>query len=180
MPEIKAKDVSATPQPQKLIFDFKNPGEFDRWRIVNDGVMGGLSKSELIFNQNSSAIFKGTISLENNGGFASTRTLAGSYHLDGYTGMRLRVKGNGKPYQFRIRTNDRFDGISYRYRFETKAKAWMIINIPFHDCEPVFRGRLLKNIDPIKPEKIQQIGFLISNKKAESFLLEIDWIKAYK
>jgi len=181
LPGTQAKGVYInTDQQQKLIFGFENPGEFEYWRIVNDGVMGGLSKSKFIFNKNNTAVFKGTVSLENNGGFSSIRTFAGSYELDGYDGILLRVKGDGKKYQFRLRTNDRFDGISYRYQFETEVKNWIIIQIPFNDCEPVFRGRILENVEPIIPEKIQQIGFLISNKKAEQFQLEIDWIKGYK
>jgi monofunctional biosynthetic peptidoglycan transglycosylase len=56
----------------------------------------------------------------------------------------------------------------------------MIIDIPFHECVPVFRGRILEDVEPIRPEDIQQIGFLISNKQAGKFQLEIDWIKAYK
>ena len=56
----------------------------------------------------------------------------------------------------------------------------MIIDIPFNKCVPVFRGRILENVEAILPDKIQQIGFLISNKQAGKFQLEIDWIKAYK
>ncbi|WP_300464073.1 CIA30 family protein [Desulfobacula sp.] len=164
---------------EKLIFDFKNTDEIKNWQIVNDGVMGGLSESEIVF-RNNLIIFKGIVSLENNGGFASMRTLPRSYELDGYNGILLRVKGDGKKYQFRIRTNDRFDGISYRYQFETQPNTWTIVSVPFHECVPVFRGRILENLKPLHPEKIQQIGFLISNKKAEKFQLEIDWIRSYK
>lgn len=164
---------------EKLIFDFKNTDEIKNWQIVNDGVMGGLSESEIVF-RNNLIIFKGIVSLENNGGFASIRTLPRSYELDGYNGILLRVKGDGKKYQFRIRTNDRFDGISYRYKFETQPNTWTIVSVPFHECVPVFRGRILENLKALQPEKIQQIGFLISNKKAEKFQLEIDWIRSYK
>ncbi|MBT8330417.1 MAG: CIA30 family protein, partial [Desulfofustis sp.] len=45
-------------------------------------------------------------------------------------------------------------------------------------CVPVFRGRKLSGVDPVAPEKVQQIGFLISDKQAGPFRLEIDWIKA--
>lgn len=181
MPETQAIGAyKGMGQQERLILDFKNTDEIEYWRIVNDGVMGGLSKSEIIFSKNNTALFKGIVSLENNGGFASTRTIPRSYELDGYHGIRLRVKGDGKTFQFRMRTNDRFDGASYRYQFETKMNTWMIIEIPFHECVPVFRGRILEEVKPILPEEIQQIGFLISNKKAEKFQLEIDWIKAYK
>lgn len=167
-------------QNDGIIFDFENPGEIDRWRVVNDGVMGGLSRSEIILSDNNSAIFKGTVSLENNGGFASTRTIAHPYDLDGHEGILLRVRGDGKKYQFRLRTDDRFDGISYRREFATETNTWMEIGIPFKEFEPTFRGRILKDVKPIAPEAIQQLGLLIANKQAEKFQLEIDWIKAYK
>jgi monofunctional biosynthetic peptidoglycan transglycosylase len=165
---------------ERIIFDFKNSNEIEPWRIVNDGVMGGLSRSEIVYSDNNTAVFKGTVSLENNGGFASTRTTPRPFNLDGHHGILLRVKGDGKGYQFRLRANDRFDGVSYRYQFATTVDAWMVIDIPFHECVPVFRGRILEDVEPIRPEDIQQIGFLISNKQAGKFQLEIDWIKAYK
>ena len=45
----------------------------NNWSIVNDDVMGGISKSFLSINENENLIFKGYLSLENNGGFASSR-----------------------------------------------------------------------------------------------------------
>ncbi len=164
----------------KFIFGFQQSDEMNKWIIVNDGVMGGLSQSELIFSERNTAIFQGIVSLENNGGFSSTRTKPQVYNLGGYHGMLLRLRGDGKKYQFRLRTNDRFDGISYRYHFNTKINTWMIIRVPFQECVPVFRGRILDNVKPIIPKDIQQIGFLISDKQAGPFKLEIDWMKAYK
>ena len=181
IPEAQAKEVyKSMDQQERLIFDFQNESEIEYWRVVNDGVMGGLSKSEIVDSDGNTAIFRGIVSLENNGGFASTRTIPRSYELDGHAGIRLRIKGDGKKYQFRMRTNDRFDGISYRYQFTTKLNTWMIIDIPFHACVPVFRGRMLKGVETIVPEEIRQLGFLIANKQAGRFQLEIDWIKAYK
>ena len=43
------------------------------WNIVNDDVMGGISKSYLALNDENNLIFSGNVSLKNNGGFASTR-----------------------------------------------------------------------------------------------------------
>lgn len=142
--------------------------------------MGGLSQSEIALSESNTAIFQGTVSLENNGGFSSIRTSPRFYKLDGYRGIVLRLKGDGKKYQFRLRMNDRFDGISYRYHFKTDINKWIIIGFPFNEFVPVFRGRTLYDLEPIDPKKIQQIGFLISDKQAGPFKLEIDWIKAYK
>lgn len=162
------------------LFDFNDTAEIQSWNIVNDGVMGGRSQSTITSGANATAVFKGVVSLENNGGFASTRTTPRTYDLAGYEGMSLRVRGDGKRYQFRLRTDNRFDGIAYSYDFATTAGEWLDVNIPFADFIPVFRGRVLSDVGPVDPVEIQQVGFLVANKKAEAFQLEIDWIKAYK
>ena len=43
------------------------------WRIVNDDVMGGVSSSTLYLNEEQNLVFSGNLSMENNGGFASSR-----------------------------------------------------------------------------------------------------------
>ena len=164
----------------QIIIDFTDPDHYQEWRIINDGVMGGISQSEIIASDSATAIFKGNVSLENNGGFASVRITPDILNLNGYTGIELRIRGDGKKYQFRIRVDNRFDGISYRNIFETDAQEWMNIRLPFGDFVPVFRGRILENVESLSPEKIQQIGFLIADKQKGKFRIEIDWIKAYK
>ena len=165
---------------ERMQNDFKNAAERENWQIINDDVMGGVSQSEIIFNGTGTATFQGRISLENNGGFASIRSKSHSYRLDGFMGLHVRIRGDGKEYQLRVRTDNRFDGISYRYRFATQPETWMNIRVPFSDFVPTFRGRILSNVSPILPDQIQQVGFLISDKQAGNFRLEIDWIKAYK
>ena len=56
--------------------DLINPKQnigMENWSIVNDDVMGGISKSNLSMNGENNLIFSGYLSLENNGGFASSR-----------------------------------------------------------------------------------------------------------
>jgi hypothetical protein len=165
---------------EHMILDFGSAEDKTSWQIVNDGVMGGISQSEIFFKESDVLIFRGTVSLENNGGFASSRRSARSYNLGGYSGMLLQVRGDGKDYQLRVRTDDRFDGISYRYRFKTQSGTTQIIKALFADFEPVFRGRIIKDALPLSAEKIQQIGFLIADKQAGQFSIEIDWIKGVK
>jgi monofunctional biosynthetic peptidoglycan transglycosylase len=176
MREMKQKRAAQ----EKMLIDFSSADKRGQWRIINDGVMGGISQSEIFLSDQGTAIFQGTVSLENNGGFASTRTIPLSYNIGGYKGLVMRVKGDGQKYQARLHTSSRFDGISYRHHFETQPDTWMTIRIPFHDFVPVFRGRILNDVPPISPEQIQQIGFLISDKQAGPFRLEIEWIQAYK
>ncbi|MGD8948174.1 MAG: CIA30 family protein, partial [Desulfobacterales bacterium] len=35
---------------ERIIIDFKNTDERENWQIINDDVMGGVSQSEIIFN----------------------------------------------------------------------------------------------------------------------------------
>ncbi len=163
-----------------ILFDFGTLENMADWLIVNDGVMGGLSRSRFILSDSNTAIFSGNVTLENNGGFASTRTRAMQFQLDGFKGVLIRVKGDGKKYQFRIRTNNRFDGVSYRYHFETNTNQWQTISIPFNKCVPVFRGRVLRDVGPISPKDIQELGILISDEQTGEFQLEIQWIKSYR
>ena len=61
----------------------KNNIGLKNWNIVNDDVMGGISKSFLSINDENNLIFSGNVSLKNNGGFASTRMGLDSVSLDG-------------------------------------------------------------------------------------------------
>ena len=53
-----------------LLFDFSASPNWNVWEIENDVVMGGNSSSKLERSVEGNAVFKGTVSLENNGGFA--------------------------------------------------------------------------------------------------------------
>lgn len=168
------------PMETKVLVDFENPKEGKQWRVVNDGVMGGLSKSGIEINSAAHAVFQGSLSLENNGGFASVRRLPHDYKLAGYDGVLIRVKGDGRKYQFRVRTNNRFDGVSYRAEFETKPGKWMTAKIPFNSLKPTFRGRPVPNAPQLRPDDIRQIGFLLGDKREGRFRIDIDWIQGYR
>ncbi|MBM3211673.1 DUF4174 domain-containing protein [Candidatus Poribacteria bacterium] len=164
---------------KKTLFDFSKADEGGNWSIVNDDVMGGISQSDMIVTNESIAIFQGTLSLENYGGFASVRTKPANFELSGYDGIAIRVKGDGRKYQLRLRTDDRLDGVSYQQEFQTMANKWTNIKLPFDEFVPTFRGRIVADAPDLSPGKIRQIGFLIADKKPGSFRLEIDWMEAY-
>jgi len=163
----------------KLIFDFSLPSEEKKWEIITDEVMGGISQSQMFITSNKTAIFRGEVSLENYGGFASIRTQTQDYQLDGYAGLSLRVKGDVKEYRLRLRTDDEFEGIAYQASFTTQSEKWIIVHLPFTEFIPVFRGRLVSEAPKLKAGHIRRIGFMIADKQSGPFTLEIDWVKAY-
>jgi len=144
--------------------------DIEPWRSINDGVMGGVSAGG-IQQSDEGLKFSGRLSLENNGGFSSVRRLV-SEDLSKATGVRIQVRGDGREYQFRIRQNGGFDGVSWSAVFSSSDK-WQQIDIALDQFTPVFRGRMVPQAGPVVPSEIQQIGFLLADKTAGRFELEI-------
>jgi len=157
-----------------ILFDFSKNTNIENWFIVNDDVMGGKSTSTFKLNNESHGVFKGEISLKNNGGFSSVRYRFKSKILNEQTKVVISLRGDGKVYQFRIKStiNTYF---SYIYNFETNNE-WQVIEIPLKDMYPSFRGRRL-NRSNFSSDKIEEIAFLVGNKKEEKFKLLIDKIE---
>lgn len=162
-----------------MLLEFSQQSDIKDWRIINDGVMGGLSWSEFIATTDSTAVFRGVLSLENYGGFASVRKGISKYDLSGFDGIELRILGDGRRYQVRVRTDFRYDGVAYKYEFDTDKDTWLIVRAPFADFVATFRGRIVKDYPPLESAKIRQIGFLIADEEEGPFRLEIDRIGAY-
>lgn len=159
-----------------------SPEEADSlgWRVVDDGVMGGLSKGKIEISKDGVLTFSGKLSLENNGGFSSLRTGDLKLNLSGADGLVARVKGDGRAYQIRFSTDARFRGreISFMAGFETKKDEWIEIKVPFERFSGSFRGMSLKK-EKFNPGKIRRIGLLLGDKKAGPFELQVDWIRTY-
>ncbi|MDO9038647.1 MAG: CIA30 family protein [Lutibacter sp.] len=165
--------VSLVISSNMVIFDFNKESDISNWKIVNDVVMGGQSRSKFNLNDEGHGVFKGTVSLENNGGFSSVRFRFNQQNIEGYKKVKLRLKGDGKRYQFRAKTNKE-DQQAYISYFET-TKEWQTIEILLSDLSPTFRGRKL-NMPNFPAEELEEVGFMIGNKVNENFELVIDKI----
>lgn len=171
--------VAQEPEMRSVtVVDFAEP-ETARWTLVNDGVMGGRSSSDVELTADNTALFSGFLSLENNGGFASVRGSFSTLDLSDYEGVNLRVRGDGRTYQLRFRMNGSFDGVAHGTAFETKAGEWTEVRIPFTRFQPTLRGYRPRGAGPLDPSRIQQITFLVGDKIEAPFQLEIAWVKAY-
>lgn len=162
-----------------VLFDFISSEEIASWNTVNDDVMGGNSICSFMAGGRSIAVFSGNISLEHGGGFASVRSSSSVFNLRGYEGIELHLLGDGKQYKFNIRADNEFDGIAYQSQFETTEGTWVDIRIPFRDFQPVFRGRAVPNAPLLDLTRICGLGFLVSNKQAGNFRLEIDYVQTF-
>lgn len=169
--ESMVQEGCATP---RILIDFRT--ETSPWNNIDDAVMGGLSGSRMV-SRDGYVRFQGTVSLENNGGFASIRSHPARFEgMEDATGIILRVRGDGKRYGVRLRTSASFDGVSYAASFGTVEDVWEEIVIPFESFRPEFRGRIVREYDDLDPAAIRTWGFIISDKQAGAFGLDIEWI----
>ena len=160
-----------------IVFAFQTATNAADWQIVNDDVMGGVSRSEFRLS-NGVAVFRGEVSLENNGGFASVRSQPARHDLAGSDAFVIRVRGDRRRYKFTARTSSSFDGAIYQVVFTTKKGEWEEHRLPLTQFVPTFRGRVLSGEPPLDPAKVTSVGFLISDKQEGPFRLEVAWIKA--
>lgn len=172
LPSQKAP-AESSPTTMTTLGNFLKDAETERWMVVNDGVMGGKSQSTLRGSPNGAA-FSGNVSPDNGGGFASIRAPLASPLVPGLRAVSMRVRGDGKIYQFRIRTSSRWDGPAYKHGFKTKANTWQQVVLPLHEFEASFRGRSVPGAAPLTSKDVRQIGFLIADEQYGSFQLEIE------
>jgi hypothetical protein len=158
----------------KVIFDFNKKSNLQNWVIVDDVVMGGESSGSFKLNDDGFGVFKGSISLDNNGGFSSLRHRFPKIEIDDNTQIVIKLKGDGKNYQFRIKSNSG-DYYSYILPFLTSGE-WQEIIIPLKEMYPSFRGRRLDQPN-FSDDAIEEVTFLIGNKKNENFKLLLDTIE---
>lgn len=163
----------------KLLLNFRDINDSGRWMVVNDGVMGGVSRSTVNLHNDGYLIFAGNVSTDYGGGFASIRTDYKNWGIGKHEGLILRVKGDGKTYQFRCRLGNNMNQIAYRHYFQTNNDEWQEIILPFKDFLPTYRGRVLNNFAELDPNQIKYLGVMISDKQVGDFKLEIDWIGVY-
>ena len=145
------------------------------WEVVNDGVMGGLSKGNFSISDKGILSFSGTLSLENNGGFSSIRAPLPGGAMAGYDALRIRVRGDGRTYILGAATRGG-RGNSYWARFETTADEWVTVTVPVTDMVRQFFGNPLPG--QLDPARVRGLEFYIYDKKEGPFRLEVAQIEA--
>lgn len=157
----------------QLIFDFNHNSNTKEWRIIDDVVMGGRSNGSFTIDTDGNGVFSGNVSLDNNGGFSSVRYQFNKITTTKESKVMIRLKGDGKEYQFRIKDN-RNAYYSYITTFKTTGD-WENITIYLKDLYPSFRGQTM-NQPNFSGDSFEEIVFLVGNKKNESFALVLDKI----
>lgn len=101
----------------------------------------------------------------------------------------MRVKGDGKRYKFIVRCDNRWDGVSHCYSFDTVDGKWITVDAPFTSFNTVFRAKTLPNGKPLDPSHISAFQLMLSKFEYDSdlnpafsagpFHLQLDTVYAY-
>ncbi|MCV7020639.1 CIA30 family protein [Mycolicibacterium aichiense] len=150
------------------------------WTTVNDPVMGGRSTSKVAY-ADGGLVFSGTISLENNGGFASARSPEDpdiGRRAAGAMSIRVSAVGDGKTYVLRVGAAGQ--PWSYIQRFPTEAGVPRTYELPVAAFQPVGM-----RMDPapqapaaLDPSIITEVSVFILDKQQGPFAITITGIDA--
>ncbi|CAI5515844.1 unnamed protein product [Closterium sp. Naga37s-1] len=140
------------------------------WGALDDVVMGGVSESALQYDKTAgegglpAALFTGTVSTANSGGFVSVRTknLSPALDLSAYEGLEVRVRGDGQRYKLILRTTAAWDALGYTASFDTLAGTWHTVRLPFYSFAPVFRARTVPGAPPLDTSNIASLQLMLS------------------
>jgi NADH dehydrogenase [ubiquinone] 1 alpha subcomplex assembly factor 1 len=176
--DASAKPSSPSAAAPRVLTDFTANGADLGWFVVNDNVMGGRSTGGFV-PQGSELRFRGSTNT-NGGGFSSIRTRPLELDLAAYDGIRVRVRGDGRRYTWRLTTDARWRGrqVSYWADFETRDETWTVADIPFSAFKPQFRGMQLSG-PKLNPRRIRGMGLMIYDKRDGPFDLRLDSVQAY-
>lgn len=147
------------------------------WTIINDSVMGGLTNSTATFTDNT-ILFKGDLSLENNGGFASLKSPFSTYDLSYFNTISIKYKTKGQTLAITLEPHKVFYKPYYKLILPQTNTEWKTLVIDINEFKSYRMGRGSDDrITEAILAKIKRIGFITSDKKAGAFEIEIDYIK---
>ncbi len=147
------------------------------WYVVLDGVMGGRSGGT-VTETAESIIFKGNISLENNGGFASYRSPYGSYDLSSFKDVHVRYKSTGQNFALTLANYRRFYEPNFKASLPVTNGEWKEVVLPLSNFKKYRLGRLLSGtLSQEELANVIRLGLISNDKKASDFVIEIDYIR---
>ncbi|MEO0403955.1 MAG: CIA30 family protein, partial [Bacteroidota bacterium] len=159
----------------KLDFGKDNMGK--DWKVINDGVMGGLSEGEIEITENSLK-FSGSISLKNFGGFTSVKSPFLSQDLSNSKKVKIRYRTNNQAIAISLENSKEFYKPYFKMILPNTDNQWKTVEKSIEE----FRENRLGQETSAKIsneflKSIQRIGFITNQKKEGDFVVEIDYIK---
>jgi hypothetical protein len=143
------------------------------FQVINDGVMGGLSRSTLLRTA-TGLVFEGEVSLANGGGFASFR---GPLRLPpNAAALQVALHGDERRYRFILRTHEGSGATQYQASF-VAPRAETTLRFVAEDFLARFRGRLVA-APPLCLVDVRAFGLLIGQGQSGPFRVDLQLPRA--
>lgn len=147
------------------------------WTVVNDDVMGGRSTSEAYLTENF-IHFEGTVSLENNGGFASIRSPYEVTDLSSFEKVSLRFRGTNRKFALSLDNSRAWYRPNYKHEFTPNGSDWQEITVPLNEFKESSVGRFTgNNMGKTQLARVIRMGLILFDKNSGPFELDVDYIK---
>lgn len=175
-----ANPIARADRADVVLVNLTDAAVVDTWTTVNDPVMGGRSTSTVAVG-NGGLVFSGTISLDNNGGFASARSPDDpgiGLRATGATSLGVRATGDGKIYLLKVNTAGQ--AWSYIQRFGTDAGVSRTYELPVSGFQAVgmFLNPAPEAPQNLDPSTISRVSLYILDKQEGPFQLTVSAIVA--
>ena len=164
-------------QQNTYLIDFGEEKKGRYWSVVNDGVMGGLSKGNKKLTKNS-MLFKGEVSLDNNGGFSSLRRSFSEFDISEFNHIEIKYRSYGISLAITFAVSRRWYVPNYKLSLVGTSSEWKTITIKLTDFRKYYISKAMN--EKLKKETLKEIiriGFITNEKKYGDFEFEIDYIK---
>ena len=163
----------------RTLLDFSDPDEFARWEVINDGVMGGLSKGR-IAQVGDALSFTGTINT-NGGGFTSLRRTLPEGAMAGARTLRIVYSGDARTYEVTLRSDARERGRRIAYRAALtpgeSAGEWSVAAIDLAKLETSLFGQQV-DAPAFATQEAQSVGLIIADGIDGDFAMRLQRIEA--
>lgn len=176
--KMKQKQSTSHDNQNRTLVAFGGNENHLEWESLGDQVMGGQSDGKVVCSEEGVGHFHGTVRLDNGGGFASVKAdLRFPVDADGYTGIELVARGDGKTYKIGLRNSTNRRSIVYQQSFTPDSDQWCRVQLPFRDFIPTWRGRTVTDAAPLDIHKLASISLFVSGRQVGEFHLRMkDWV----
>ncbi|MEN0051314.1 MAG: CIA30 family protein [Bacteroidota bacterium] len=159
-----------------LKIDFGKDGMGQDWQVINDGVMGGLSTGTINFTD-TSLVFKGSVSLENFGGFTAFKSPFQATNLSDYEYVSIRLKVKEQQFALTLETDQNFYQPYYKKVIATSSEEWETVRLKLSDFKEWRLGQATgKQLSKASAAEVLRIGLITNEKKAGDFEVEVDYL----
>ncbi|KAA8497699.1 Uncharacterized protein FVE85_5284 [Porphyridium purpureum] len=198
--DIRVQEFGPEESTKITLFKFSRQGAkyMDRWvvptddigeRLASAGLVAKPPRVSLFMNDKGNGVLVGKV-FEKYNGVAQAVLKLDQPNLKGFSGVILRVIGDGNTYRIALQCGStQSAGVSYVASFKTEKSKWATIRLPFSSFIAMSDKQMnlrVRDAEELDRTNIQSIALQYTKsqdnpeKESGDFYLAVDYIKAYR